>query len=129
VKLAAVTEFGNPLTIQDPTVGATYPPGEVALNMTADGLIRTNGRTWDGSIVYGYLVSYSAGLSDFVTDVPPDDLMFAVTYWAAQLFRRRDRLGETAMMIAGQTATFGAEDVPAVTHAILANYRRAFLPC
>jgi hypothetical protein len=129
VKLSAVNLYGNDLTVADPNAAPVYPPAEVAVNRTADGLIRTSGSVWPDWMVNSILVTYSAGLSDYATKAPPDDLVFGITLWAAQLFRRRDRLGESSSSFAGQMTSFVPEDVPAVSRTIFERYRRAFLPC
>jgi hypothetical protein len=118
---------GSALTIQNP-YAQSYPPSQVAINPTGDGLILTSGDVWDDFTPLNVQVSYTAGLADYYTDAPPDDILFVVTYWAAQFFRRRDRIGESTFSVGGQTSTF-TSDIPADVKLMLDGYKRQFIPC
>lgn len=127
VSVQSVKMAGTDLTIVDPNA-LTYPPNQVAINGTGDGLILTNGDVWNDSSPMAVLVTYRAGLADVFSDQPPDDLAFAVTYWASRFFRGRDRVGESSQTIGQQTTTF-SQDIPPDVKRIIDNYKRPFVPC
>jgi hypothetical protein len=129
VTVTSVYQNGNLVTVADPNGIPSYPSGAgCAVNSTADGLILTNGDAWDDSQMLNVLVSYSAGLIDYATKQPPEDLAFAVVYWASLFFRRRDRIGEASSSIGGQITTF-SQDIPADVKRMIDAHRRPFIPC
>lgn len=108
------------------TATPTFPMPTVAIDPGQSALTLTLGDVWDDSQGFNVIVSYSAGLTP-PGGAPPDDLVFAATYWAAKLYRDRDRVGLNSSGLGAQTATI-TRDVPTDVLRMIARFRRAFLP-
>jgi len=100
---------------------------DIAIEATGQGIVRTSGGAFTSGI-QNVTVSYSAGLTDPATDSPPPDLVLAVTYWAAMFFKDRDRIGLSSEVVGLQTTAFTRIIPPSVV-AMIASWRRVFLPC
>jgi len=119
--IASVTLNNVPLTVQDPTADPTYPAAQVCLTSTRDSLYRADGWMFYG----GYkniLVQYDAGLTG-ADGEPPSALQMAVVYWAAALFRDRDRIGLSSQTMTGQMTGFTRE-VPDFVHQLIWPFKR-----
>lgn len=125
--LTSVSENGTALAVQSSFVTQTFPMPAVSISPMQDSIVRTDGTLWSTARQMNVLVTYAAGLSGLNNDAPPTDLQLAVTYWAAKLFRDRDRVGITSETIAGQINAF-TRDVPDDIVAMVARWRRPFLP-
>lgn len=127
VSITSVTVNGGaPLSIANELVPA-YPSNLVAIEPTKQGIILTDGSAFDFG-ARNVIVSYTAGLTDPVDLTPPEGLLFAVTYWAALFFRRRDRVGESSSTIGAQVTAF-ANDIPKDIRPMFMSYMRPLIPC
>lgn len=115
VSISAITVDGSPVT-----TGYVIEP-------TKQGIMLTDGSAFTfGTQNVG--VTYTAGLTSPDTSSPPDGLLFAVTYWAAQFFRGRDRVGESSSSIGGQITQF-SQDIPKDVRLMFMSYSRLVIPC
>jgi hypothetical protein len=127
VSLTTVSIYGSPsLSTTLPTV-PTYAPAVAMIEPTGQGVLLTDGTVFSAGI-QNVRVVYNAGLSDLETDQPPADLVFAVTYWAAMLFRDRDRLGLASETVGAQVTAY-TRTLPLGVAAMCAAWRRPVIPC
>jgi hypothetical protein len=126
--LASVSINGTTQTVQPSFVASpTFPLSTIAIDPGQEAIVLTNGDIFDASRPLNVIVAYSAGLAGGGDLTPPDDLVFAITYWASMLFRDRDRIGLGSDMIGGQPVGFDRK-VPEHILTMIARRRRAFLP-
>jgi hypothetical protein len=97
--VASLTLYGTALTVGDPNA-PTYPPATVVINRDQTGIERTDGDVfWWGK--RNILVTYNAGYVDV-----PAAIVQAGVLWAADIFKKRDRLGIQTEMVSGMQSTF-----------------------
>lgn len=126
--LTSVTVAGASKTVQANFATApTYPLPVVAIDPGQESLILTNGDGWSTVQLLNVMVTYSAGLTGPFDFAPPPDLITAVTLWAANLFRDRDRLGLSSSVIGGQNVGI-THEIPPTVMAMANRWRRGFIP-
>jgi hypothetical protein len=128
--LASVSVFGSPFTIQaspilDPANPPTYPLPQCVVKRGGQALQLTDGSCFDWG-VQNVFVGYTAGLSP-KGGTPPQDLVRAVCYWAAMVWKDRDRIGLSSLTT-GQQVTAYTRVVPPDVDRLISGWRRAFVP-
>jgi len=123
VSLTSVQIYGSvPLNLLAPST-PTMAAAVAIIDPTAQAILLTDGSTFLGGN-QNVLVTYMAGLSDATTGQPPDDLIFAVTYWAAHLFKLRDRIGWKSQTSGdGQMVSFD-QNIPVDVDMMIARWRK-----
>jgi hypothetical protein len=125
--LVSVTIDGCPMTVQTaiPSAPPTFPLPQSIVKQNRSAIVLTDGSVFSAGF-QNVGVSYTAGIANVGGDIP-GDLKLAVVYWAAQLFKDRDKLGISSIT-AGQQVTTFTHNIPTDIGQLINGWRRAFLP-
>lgn len=113
------------LSVESVTVDGTAIPA--APSDAADGYIFDQYKIYTRGCysfckgVQNVAVSYHAGLSAI-----PDDLRQAAMETCGLAYRRRDNIGKTTIVMAGENITIDQKDVPAAARNTIKNYKRNY---
>jgi hypothetical protein len=117
---------GTTIPVDDP-LAPTWPPGRVVIDEAA-ALHFTDGSCFPRGVA-NVLVNYTAGLAIAGQDgAVPEDLLFAVTYWAAQLFTDAERIGLGSVTVQEQVTSF-THKLPDDVKDMVSGWKRGYVPC
>ena len=125
VSVTSLTVNGTAMAVMNPAA-PTYPPPAAVIANEADHILLTNGATFPCGVSNVQIV-YSAGLGSADGGGPPNDLVFAVSYWAGMLFKDRDRLGLGSVTMREQVTSFVRVLPPPVVQ-MVSRWRRTMRP-
>lgn len=128
--LSSVSVFGSTFTVQsspvfDPANPPTYPLPQCVVKRNLQAIQLTDGSCFDWG-TQNVFVAYTAGLSP-KGGAPPPDLVRAVCYWAAMVWKDRDRIGFSSQTV-GQQVTAYTRTVPPDVDRLISGWRRALIP-
>jgi hypothetical protein len=125
--LTSLTIDGAVFTVQSslysPANLPTWPLPQCIIKRGNSAIMLTDGSAFSVGI-QNVGVGYTAGLADSGGSVP-NDLAFAIVYWAGLLFKDRDKLG-IANVNAGQQLTSFTHNIPSDVRSMIAGWRRTF---